>query len=156
MEDVLETYGWKASAVDFRYEFYELGFDELVMISANHGRSINDLLDIVWKNIKYDKSLKKTQDLLKIILVGKPNVGKSSFLNAAAKEERSIVHNLPGTTRDSITAHVKINDKDYILIDTAGMHRGAKMKDDMEYLPSSRSEERRVGKECRSRWSPYH
>lgn len=118
------------------YEFYELGFDELVMISANHGRSINDLLDIVWKNIKYDRTVKKTQELLKIILVGKPNVGKSSFLNAAAKEERSIVHNSPGTTRDSITAHVKINDKDYILIDTAGMHRGAKMKDDMEYLSS--------------------
>jgi GTP-binding protein len=116
------------------YEFYELGFEDIVFISANHGRSIHDLLDKVWDNIKYDRRTKKTQELLKIILVGKPNVGKSSFINSATKEERSIVHNTPGTTRDSLTAHVYINDKEYIIIDTAGLHRGSKTKDDMEYL----------------------
>ncbi|MCL2144417.1 MAG: ribosome biogenesis GTPase Der [Endomicrobia bacterium] len=116
------------------YEFYELGFDDLVMISANHGRNINELLDLVWDNIKYDRRTKKEDEVLKIILVGKPNVGKSSFVNAAAKEERSIVHEMPGTTRDSLSVRVKINDKDYILTDTAGLHRGSKMKDDMEYL----------------------
>ena len=116
------------------YEFYELGFDDLVMISANHGRNINELLDLVWDNIKYDRRTKKEDETLKIILAGKPNVGKSSFVNAAAKEERSIVHDVPGTTRDSLTVRVTVNDKDYILIDTAGLHRGSKMKDDMEYL----------------------
>ena len=73
------------------YEFYELGFDDLVMISANHGRNINELLDMVWENIKYDRRTKKTEEILKIILVRKPNVGKSSLVNAAAKEERSII-----------------------------------------------------------------
>ncbi len=116
------------------YEFYQLGFDEIVFVSANHGRCINDLLDMVWDNIKYDRRTKQKENLLKIILVGKPNVGKSSFINAAAKEERSIVHDVPGTTRDSLTVHVNIGDKEYILIDTAGLHRGSKMKDDMEYL----------------------
>jgi GTP-binding protein len=116
------------------YEFYELGFDDTVFISANHGRSINDLLDKVWAEIKYDRKQKVQKQLLKIILVGKPNVGKSSFINAAAKEERSIVHDVPGTTRDSLSVNVQVNDKEYILIDTAGLHRGSKIKDDMEYL----------------------
>jgi GTP-binding protein len=116
------------------YEFYELGFDDTVFISANHGRSIHDLLDKIWDNIKYDRKTKKVQELLKIILVGKPNVGKSSFINATTREERSIVHDVPGTTRDSLTAHVQVNDKEYVVIDTAGLHRGGKMKDDMEYL----------------------
>lgn len=116
------------------YEFYELGFDETVFVSANHGRCINELLDLIWDNIKYDRRTKNAQELLKIILVGKPNVGKSSFINAAAKEERSIVHDVPGTTRDSLTVHVNSGGKEYILTDTAGLHRGNKMKDDMEYL----------------------
>jgi GTP-binding protein len=116
------------------YEFYELGFSDAVFISANHGRSINDLLDKIWSEIKYDRKQKEQKELLKIILVGKPNVGKSSFINAAAKEERSIVHDVPGTTRDSLCVNVQIDGKEYILIDTAGLHRASKTKDDMEYL----------------------
>jgi GTP-binding protein len=116
------------------YEFYSLGFDDIVFVSANHGRSSGDLLDKIWDNIKYDRKTKKTEELLKIIFVGKPNVGKSSFVNAITKEERSIVHNAPGTTRDSLSVHVKVGIKEYIIIDTAGFHRGSKMKDDMEYL----------------------
>jgi GTP-binding protein len=116
------------------YEFYELGFDDVVFISANHGRSTHDLLDKIWKNIKYNSEIKKTQEILKIILVGKPNVGKSSFINTVAKEERSIVHDIPGTTRDSLAVRIQSNGKEYILTDTAGLHRGSKTKDDMEYL----------------------
>jgi GTP-binding protein len=116
------------------YEFYELGFDDIVFVSANHGRSINDLLDNIWENIKRDRKTKKNKEILKIILVGKPNVGKSSLINTSAKEERSIVHDMPGTTRDSITVNVQSNNKEYILIDTAGLHRGSKITNDMEYL----------------------
>jgi GTP-binding protein len=116
------------------YEFYELGFDDIVFVSANHGRNVHDLLDKIWENIKYDRNVKDHRETLKIILVGKPNVGKSSFINATAKEERSIVHDVPGTTRDSLTTCIQSNGKEYILMDTAGLHRGSKTKDDMEYL----------------------
>jgi GTP-binding protein len=116
------------------YEFYELGFDDAVFVSANHGRSTHDLLDRIWENIKYDRKTKNTKETLKIILVGKPNVGKSSFINTASKEERSIVHDVPGTTRDSLTVCVQSNGKEYTLTDTAGLSRGSKIKDDMEYL----------------------
>jgi GTP-binding protein len=116
------------------YEFYELGFDDTVFISASHGRSINDLLGKICDNINYDEMAKNTKNILKIILVGKPNVGKSSLINASAKEDRSIVCEVPGTTRDSLMAHVQINDTEYIVIDTAGIHRGSKINDDMVYL----------------------
>ena len=116
------------------YEFYSLGLDEVIFISANHGRNINELLDRVWAGIKYDRRNKKTEEILKIILVGKPNVGKSSFVNAASKQDRSIVTDTPGTTRDSLSVKVTIDEKEYELIDTAGLHRGSKVKDDMEYL----------------------
>ncbi|MDR0956950.1 MAG: ribosome biogenesis GTPase Der [Endomicrobium sp.] len=116
------------------YEFYELGFDNIVFISANHGRGINDLLDQICNNIKYNRKTKKAKEILKIVLVGKPNVGKSSFVNAVAKEERIIVHNTPGTTRDSINTCVKVNDKEYLVIDTAGLHRGSKIDNDIMYL----------------------
>ena len=116
------------------YEFYSLGFDDIVFVSASHGRSSGDLLDKIWDNIKYNRKTKKTEKILKVILIGKPNVGKSSFVNAITREERSIVHKAPGTTRDSLSVHVKVGIKEYIIIDTAGLHRGSKMKDDMEYL----------------------
>jgi GTP-binding protein len=118
------------------YEFYELGFDDIIFVSANHGRCIHDLLDKIWENIKYNGEERKTGEILKIIIVGKPNVGKSSFVNAVADEERSIIHDVPGTTRDSLMVHVRVEDKEYILIDTAGLHRGSKVKNDMEYLSS--------------------
>jgi GTP-binding protein len=116
------------------YEFYELGFDDAVFVSASHGRSVHDLLDKIWENIKYDRKVTPPRETLKIILVGKPNVGKSSFINTVAKEERSIVHDIPGTTRDSLTVRIQSDGKEYILTDTAGLHRSSKTKDDMEYL----------------------
>jgi len=118
------------------YEFYELGFDNIVFVSANHGRGIHDLLNKIWENVKYDRRTKKIEEILKIVIVGKPNVGKSSFVNAVAKEERIIVHDVPGTTRDSLSVHVQVENKDYILVDTAGLHRGSKIREDMEYLSS--------------------
>jgi len=118
------------------YEFYELGFKNIIFVSANHGRCIHDLLNEIWENIECDRKTKETGEILKIIIVGRPNAGKSSFINTVAKEERSIVHDIPGTTRDSVAVHVQVEDRDYILIDTAGLRGGGKTKDDMEYLSS--------------------
>jgi GTP-binding protein len=116
------------------YEFYELGFSDVVFVSASHGRGINDLLDKIWSGIKYDRKDKAKKEIIKVAIVGKPNVGKSSLINAAVKEERSIVCQKAGTTRDSLEVPVNIDGKDYILIDTAGLHRGNKPSDDMQYL----------------------
>jgi len=116
------------------YDFCKLGLVDTVFVSANHGRNINDLLDKVWSNINNGIKTKEVKGILKIILVGKPNVGKSSFINTLAKEERSIVDDVPGTTRDSFTVQIFSNDKEYTLIDTAGYSVGSNLKNDMKYL----------------------
>lgn len=116
------------------YEFYSLGFDEMIPVSASHGRNITELLETICDKIGDNGNIRNDDKILKIIFVGKPNVGKSSLVNAIVKEERCIVHNTPGTTRDSLTVHATYNDTDYLLTDTAGLHRGNKTKDDMEYL----------------------
>ena len=116
------------------YEFYKLGFDTIISVSSSHGRNMNDLLDKICELIGDSPKEEKEEDILKIIFVGKPNVGKSSLVNALTDQNRCIVHNIPGTTRDSLTVHATYNDKDFLLIDTAGLHRGNKTKDDMEYL----------------------
>jgi len=116
------------------YEFYKLGFDDIIFISANHGRNVHSLLDKVCKNVKCGGKIESIEEMLKIVIVGKPNVGKSSFINAVAGEERSIVSDIPGTTRDSLMVRVHIRSKEYVLVDTAGVRRGSKVKDDMEYL----------------------
>ncbi|MDR1511751.1 MAG: ribosome biogenesis GTPase Der [Endomicrobium sp.] len=118
------------------YEFYELGFDDLIFVSADHGRCIHDLLNRICENINYARKEKKADEILKIVIVGKPNVGKSSLVNAISNEERSIVHDVPGTTRDSLAVHVQTEKRGYILVDTAGLRRGSKIKNDMKYLSS--------------------
>jgi GTP-binding protein len=116
------------------YDFCKLGFGDMIFVSASHRRNINDLLDRILSSTKCDIRVKEAKETLKIVLVGKPNVGKSSFVNAVAKEERSIIDIIPGTTRDSITVQVFSNDKEYTLIDTAGYSLGSSLKDDMRYL----------------------
>jgi len=116
------------------YEFYKLGFDLVIPVSSTHGRNMVELLESICGLIGDSDTEEVQEEVLKIIFVGKPNVGKSSLVNAIVKEERCIVHNTPGTTRDSLTVHATYNDTDYLLIDTAGLHRGNKTKDDMEYL----------------------
>ena len=117
------------------YEFYKLGFDNIIAVSASHGRNMVELLEEICNKIGVQNDENNEEDeILKIIFVGKPNVGKSSLVNAIVKENRCIVHNVPGTTRDSLSVHATYNDTDYLLVDTAGLHRGNKTKDDMEYL----------------------
>lgn len=116
------------------YEFYSLGFDTIISVSSTHGRNMVELLETICNMIGDNDTVEKKDNLLKIIFVGKPNVGKSSLVNSIVQQDRCIVHNIPGTTRDSLSVHATHNGTDYLLVDTAGLHRGNKQKDDLEYL----------------------
>ncbi len=103
------------------YDFYSLGLGEPYAISAEHGSGVGDLLDAVTEN--FERADGENKSALKIALVGKPNVGKSSLLNKFCGYERSIVSDVAGTTRDAIDSAVTVGGEEYILIDTAGMRR---------------------------------
>lgn len=119
-------------------DFYRLGIDNLIPISANHGRNMFDLLDAVLA-LTAEVTAKPGDNQptpIKIILVGKPNVGKSSLVNALSHQERSIVHDRPGTTREALDISITSEGQEFLLIDTPGIHRKRKFTDDMEYLSS--------------------
>ncbi len=108
---------------DSVYEFYELGFPDLAIISAEQSFGLGDLLDQILDRLPQEKSATTASDALKICLIGKPNVGKSSLINKLLGEERMIVTDIPGTTRDAIDSYYERDGKEYVLIDTAGMRR---------------------------------
>ena len=111
------------------YEFYELGLGDPIAISAEQGKGMGDLLDEIVKHLnKVDNSLDEGR--VKIALVGKPNVGKSSLTNCLLGEVRMVVSSVAGTTRDAIDSPFKWNNKDYMLIDTAGLRRKSKIEPD--------------------------
>lgn len=116
-------------------EFYAMGFEHTYFISSMSGSGTGDLLDAVTANINDKDSEKVTeQDALpKIAIIGQPNVGKSSLLNALVGQERTIVSDIAGTTRDSIHTHYNLFQKEFILIDTAGIRRKAKVHEDIEF-----------------------
>ncbi|WP_103980910.1 ribosome biogenesis GTPase Der [Helcococcus massiliensis] len=105
------------------YDFYTLGFEELHIISAEQGYGLGDLLDAIVEKFPNRDMDKDDDDRLKIAVIGKPNVGKSSFVNMLIGEERSIVSNIPGTTRDPIDSDFERNRNKYTFIDTAGLRR---------------------------------
>lgn len=105
------------------YDFYSLGFENVQIISAEQSFGLGDLLDEITGKFPYDKEADKNDDRLNIAVIGKPNVGKSSFINSLLQEERVIVSNIPGTTRDSIDLEYERNGVKYNLIDTAGLRR---------------------------------
>lgn len=109
--------------IEKTHEFYSLGLGEPVPISAEHNKGIGDLLDIVVS--KFDRKVDpdEEKDKVKIAIVGKPNAGKSSIVNRLLGEERVMVSNVAGTTRDAIDMPFRYNKKDYVLIDTAGIRR---------------------------------
>ena len=114
------------------YEFYNLGIGDPVPISASQRSGLGDMLDKV-VNYFADLNLEQEEDdRPRIAIVGKPNVGKSSIINKITGESRVIVSNIAGTTRDAIDTDVKWNGKDYVFIDTAGLRRKSKVKEEIE------------------------
>lgn len=116
---------------DHLYDFYELGLGEPYIISAEQGRGIGDLLDACVDEFG-PKDLDEISDEIKVAFIGKPNAGKSSLVNYILGEERSIVTNIPGTTRDSIHSFFKYEDTEYVLIDTAGLRKKKKINENVE------------------------
>ncbi|MBN2029371.1 ribosome biogenesis GTPase Der [bacterium] len=121
-------------------EFIRLGLGDPVSISALGGRGIGDLLSLVVSQLNRVKVKKKKEpDCVKLAVVGKPNVGKSTFVNVIAGEERVLVMETPGTTRDPIDVGIRYRTHDFLLIDTAGMRRRSKIKDNVEYYSNLRA-----------------
>ena len=121
------------------YEFYNLGLGDPIPISASNALNLGDLLDEVIKNFPANDSEVVDEDEIKIAVIGRPNVGKSSLVNKLLGEERVIVSDIAGTTRDAIDTHFFKDGTKFTLIDTAGMRRKSKVEDAVEYYSVMRS-----------------
>lgn len=115
------------------YDFWGLGFENLVPISGGHKVNLGDLLDQVTEMIEKIDIPEEEEDVLKLAIIGKPNAGKSSLVNRLSGEERTIVSDIAGTTRDAIDTIVQYNDNKYMIIDTAGIRRKSKVEESLEY-----------------------
>lgn len=121
------------------HEFYSIGFGEIFPISSLHGRGVAEVLDRVVELFpKQTEEVPETEEI-KIAIVGRPNVGKSSLLNAFTGEERAIVSDIPGTTRDAIDTRIVYDNETICLIDTAGLRRRGKIQGSLEYYMALRS-----------------
>jgi GTP-binding protein len=120
-------------------EFYELGLGEVFPISSANGSGTGELLDEIVTHFEDDGAGNPEDELPKIAIMGRPNVGKSSFVNVLIGEERSIVTDIAGTTRDSINTRYNMFGKDFLLIDTAGVRKKGKVKEDIEFYSVMRS-----------------
>ena len=115
------------------YEFYELGFDEdPISLSATHGHGTGDLLDAIFAYFPEYEEKEAEDDFIKVAVIGKPNAGKSSIINRILGEDRLIVSNIPGTTRDAVDTELENEFGKYRFIDTAGMRRKSKVEDKIE------------------------
>lgn len=116
-------------------EFYSLGFEQIFFLAAASGSGTGELLDAITELIKEDSAeeAKEMQELPRFAIIGQPNTGKSSLLNALTGQERTIVSDIAGTTRDTIHTHYNLFQKEFVLIDTAGIRRKNKVNEDLEF-----------------------
>ena len=114
------------------YEFYNLGLGDPIAVSSVHGHGTGDLLDAVMQYIPEADEENEEESLIKVAVIGKPNVGKSSLINAISGEERAIVSNIAGTTRDATDTYISNEHGDFMFIDTAGLRRKSKVEDQIE------------------------
>ncbi|NMB32805.1 MAG: ribosome biogenesis GTPase Der [Clostridium sp.] len=121
------------------YEFYNLGLGELMAISSVHGLGIGDLLDEIHDHFPEEEIFDSSSDIIKVAVVGKPNVGKSSLVNRIIGEERVIVSNIPGTTRDAVDTYIENEEGKFIFIDTAGIRKKSRINERIEKYSTIRS-----------------
>lgn len=121
------------------YEFYNLGLGDMLVISSIHGLGIGDLLDEVYKHFPEGENEEYDEDIIKVAVIGKPNAGKSSLINKVIGEERVIVSDIPGTTRDAIDTYIEREDDKFVFIDTAGIRRKSKIVESIEKYSTIRS-----------------
>ena len=114
------------------YEFYNLGLGDPIAVSAAHGHGTGDLLDAIFEYLPESEDVTEEDDTINVAIIGKPNAGKSSLVNKVLGEDRLIVSNIAGTTRDAIDTKVAVGDQKYNLIDTAGLRRQSKVIDKIE------------------------
>lgn len=121
------------------YEFYNLGLGDPIAISSTHGLGVGDLLDEVTKLFPEDADLTENEDEIKVAVIGRPNAGKSSLINKILGENRLIVSNIAGTTRDAIDSRFSHNGEKFLIIDTAGMRKRGKIDEVIEHYSVVRS-----------------
>ncbi|MBL8048836.1 MAG: ribosome biogenesis GTPase Der [Chthonomonas sp.] len=132
---------------DMATEFYELGLGEVVPVSGLHGRGVSDVMDEITEGFSRLPKEEETEEI-SLAIVGRPNVGKSSMLNAFTGERRAIVSNIPGTTRDAIDTVVEYRGERFRLIDTAGLRRRGKIQGTVEYYMAHRSRQAVERSQC--------
>jgi GTP-binding protein len=116
---------------DAQYEFYSLGFEDCIIVSSAHGIGVGDLLDAIVSKLG-KRNIPTYEGMLKFSVIGRPNVGKSSLVNAILNQERVIVSEIEGTTRDAIDTPFTKDDKNYVVIDTAGIRKRGKVYENIE------------------------
>lgn len=125
--------------LDNVYNFYELGFSDVIPVSGEHNIGITELLDAITSNFKPINDIKYDDEKIKFCIIGRPNVGKSSLVNALLNEEKAIVSDVAGTTRDAVDTEFRYDGKDYVAIDTAGLRKKGKIYENIEKYSVIRS-----------------
>ncbi len=118
--------------INASYEFFELGFGDPVVVSAEHGIGTGDLLDQVVAGFGPEETTAYAEDVIRVAVIGRPNVGKSSIINALVGENRVMVSDVAGTTRDAIDTPIAVGGQEYVLIDTAGLRRRGRVYETIE------------------------
>lgn len=118
--------------MDNIYDFYQLGLGEPIPLSGVHGQGVGDILDAVFNSFPQKEEVKYDEEVIKFSLIGRPNVGKSSLVNSLLNEERVIVSDVAGTTRDAIDTKFTVNKQEFVVIDTAGIRKRGKVYENTE------------------------